>query len=318
VISSNSWLNKQVNSINVFKNNIFMKKTCIYLVCACFVLIVSSCAQKRESLLLAGSGWNKIVIVDKETKTVEWEYPLEKDWECNSVSVTSSGNILFSYRKGAKLIDRNKNEIWDWKAAENSEIQTARVLADGRILLGQCGTPAAVFLLNEDGSLISETKFGLPLERPHSQFRQININEKGNYMIPVMGLSEIWEVSPEGERLRSVAVKGNLFCMEQLPNKNWLVACGDSNRYVEVDLKTGKTVSEVNKNDIEGAVLFFVAQLFPVSGGGLYICNWQGHDKSAVESNSPQVIELDASGKIIWNLNDNHTFGMISAICPLN
>lgn len=295
-----------------------MKKTCIYLLCACFMLIISSCSREKESLLLAGSGWNKIVIVDKETKTVEWEYPLEKGWECNSVSVTSSGNILFSYGKGAKLIDRNKNEIWDWKAAENSEIQTARVLADGNILLAQCGTPAVVFLLNEDGSLIRETKFNLPLEHPHSQFRQVNINEAGNYLVPVMGLSEIWEVSPQGECLQSIPVKGNLFCMEQLPNNNWLVACGDSNSYVEVDLKTGKIVSEVKKNDIDGAVLFFVAQLMTTSEGGLYICNWQGHDKNAVESNSPQVIELDASGKIVWSLNDNHAFGMISAICPLN
>jgi len=294
-----------------------MKKTCFYFVSMCFVLILFSCTQKQEHLLLAGSGWNKIVIVNKETKAVEWEYPLEKGWECNSVAVTPKGNILFSYGKGAKLIDRNKNEIWDWKAADKSEIQTARVLADGRIMLGQCGTPATIFLLDEKGSLLSETKFDLPLERPHSQFRQINVNDKGNYMIPIMGLSEVWEVDSNGECLKSISVKGNLFCMEQLANKNWLVACGDSHRYVEVNFETGTIVSEIKKDDLDGVTLFFVAQLLPTRQGGLYICNWQGHDKNATESNSPQVVELDASGKMVWSLNDNHSFGMISAICPI-
>lgn len=47
---------------------------------------------------------------------------------------------------------------------------------------------------------------------------------------------------------------------------------------------------------------------------GLYVCNWQGHDKNAILTNSPQVFELDKRGKIIWSLNDNKKFGKISAI----
>ncbi|MFQ9021891.1 MAG: hypothetical protein ACLR6J_12230 [Parabacteroides merdae] len=43
--------------------------------------------------------------------------------------------------------------------------------------------------------------------------------------------------------------------------------------------------------------LFFVAGLLPAKDGGLYVCNWQGHDKNAVEANSPQVFEINDKGE---------------------
>jgi outer membrane protein assembly factor BamB len=294
-----------------------MKAKLLYILSLCLVFSVFSASAKDKHLLLGGSGWNKVVIVNKQTKAIEWEYPLEEGWECNSVAVTKKGHILFSYRWGALLVDRDKNVIWDWKADADSEIQTAKVLPDGRFLLAQAGTPAAVIILEEDGTLASRTEIDLGVEQPHSQFRQINMNSRGNFMMPVMGRGQVMEVALDGSVMRSVPLRGGLFCAEPLPNGNWLVACGDSHRYVELNFETGEIVSEVGQNDIEGTTLFFVAQLLHTRGGGLYICNWQGHARDAAESNSPQVMELDAEGNIIWSLNDNHAFGMISAICPV-
>lgn len=294
-----------------------MKNIVACFLVVCFSLSLTACSQKAERLLLAGSGWNKIVIIDKESKAIEWEYPLERGWECNSVAATKSGDILLSYRRGARLIDQEKNTIWDWKAEEGCEIQTAKVLPDGKIMLGQCGVPATVFILNADGTLYNKTSVDIPLERPHSQFRQINRNKEGNYMIPVMGLRAVWEVSPEGKMLKSVEVPGNPFAVAQLPNKNWMVACGDASRYVELDFASGEIVRQVEKNSLEDITLFFVAEILPTRQGGMYICNWQGHDRTAVDSHSPQVFELDSSGKMVWSLNDNESFGMISAICPI-
>ena len=76
-------------------------------------------------------------------------------------------------------------------------------------------------------------------------------------------------------------------------------------------------VRRVGANDIAGARLFFVAQLYPAAEGGLYICNWQGHDSKA-GGHDPQLIEIDQTGKIVWSLNDNATFGMISSVCPID
>ena len=84
--------------------------TCLSL--ALLILAGTSCQQKSEKLLIGGSGWNKIAIIDKQTKQIEWEHPIEKGWECNSAVATPEGNILFAYGKGAKLITREHQELW--------------------------------------------------------------------------------------------------------------------------------------------------------------------------------------------------------------
>jgi len=86
---------------------------------------------------------------------------------------------------------------------------------------------------------------------------------------------------------------------------------------MEVNLDNGEVARRYGENDIKGVRLFFVAGLLPAKDGGLYVCNWQGHDKNAVEANSPQVFEINDKGEVIWNLNDNEKFGMISTISTI-
>ena len=113
-------------------------------------------------------------------------------------------------------------------------------------------------------------------------------------------------------------VDGNPFSVAALDNGNYLVACGDAHCFIELNFETGDIVRKMNANDIEGAQLCFVAQLLPKRDGGLYICNWQGHDGEAAKGHYPQLIEINGAGKMVWDLNDNATFGMISSICPID
>lgn len=277
-----------------------------------------SCQKKTEKLLLGGSGWNKIVMIDKDTKQITWEHPIEKGWECNSVAATPEGNILFSYSKGAKLITPDHQEIWNIPAPEGCEMQTARLLPDGRYLLAWCGTPASILEVDAEGQILSQTDFDTGIEQSHAQFRQVKKNDRGNYLVPLFATSEIREITPAGQTVKSVKVEGNPFSVAPLKNGNYWVACGDAHCYIELNYETGEVVRKVGANDIAGAQLFFVAQLYPTAEGGLYICNWQGHDGKAASGGFPQLIEVDAAGQMIWNLNDNSAFGMISAICPVN
>lgn len=270
-----------------------------------------------RQLLLGGSGWNKIVIVDKETKEIVWEYPLEKGWECNSVAATKSGEILFSYSKGAKMITRDGKQRWNIAAPAGCEMQTARILPNGNALIAWCGHPSTILEVNKKGKILSKTEFETGIEHPHSQFRQINKTEKGNYLIPLFGTSEVREIAPGGKLLKSVKLTGTPFSSAALNNGDYLVACGDAHCFVQLNPESGKVVRRVNVNDIEGVQLFFVAQLYPLANGGLYICNWQGHDSRASEANHPQLIETDGAGNVVWQLNDKTRFGMISTICPI-
>lgn len=279
-------------------------------------LLFSACSSSpaSEKLLLAGSGWNKMVIIDKASKQVQWEYPLEAGWECNSAVWTPDGKILFSYKKGARLMDQDGNILWDIPASEGSEFQTARVLPDGNYLVASCGHPTRILEVNQAGDILFELNYETGIEDPHAQFRQIYKNAQGNYMIPLFQTAEIREISPKGEVVRTVKLPGNGYCVIPLPNGNYLAACGDSHCYVEFNLESGEILRTVKSGDIEGTEFCFVAQLLPTADGGLYICNWQGHDPTVADKHIPQLIEIDKSGKIVWDVNDNQNFGMISSI----
>ena len=41
-------------------------------------------------------------------------------------------------------------------------------------------------------------------------------------------------------------------------------------------------------------------------------------DGEAAKGHYPQLIEINGAGKMVWDLNDNATFGMISSICPID
>lgn len=296
-----------------------MKKTLtLWCTVALLLLVFTACKQQPQKLLLAGSGWNKLVIIDKQSKQIEWAYPLDASWECNSATATPDGNILFAYRKGARVISRDKKTLWDIPAPDGCEMQTVRVLPDGNYLLAWCGHPAKIMEVNPKGEILSETEYETGIDNPHAQFRQVNKNKVGNYLMPLFETSEVREITPEGKLAGTTKLEGTPFSTVLLNNGNYMVACGDGHSLMEVDFDNGKIVRKIGVNDIEGVSLFFVAQLLPVSNGNLYICNWQGHDPNAKATNNPQLMEIDKHNKVVWSLNDNDTFGMISSISTID
>ncbi len=284
------------------------------LLLACLVPLFSMCSQepKPEKLLMCGSGWPKVVMVDKDTKTIEWEYPVEKGWECNSVGSLKGGNVLFAYKKGARVVNMDKETVWDFPCPEKSELQSVRVLKNGNALLAWGGHPLTILEVDAaTGKEISRMEYETGIENTHAQIRQVNVDDAGNYIIPLLALKQLHIVSPKGELVRTVDVGGNPFTVEQVKGDIYMVAGGDAHILQQVNIVSGEILKTYQPTDIEGTSLFFVAGLASTKSGNLYICNWQGHSKGAV---GPQFIEINSDGQMVWSIDDNQTFGRISGI----
>lgn len=264
-------------------------------------------------ILVAGSGNRQISIIDKATGKVEWTHQLEPGEECNTVSLTKHGEILYSYKKGARLITTDQRVVWDYKAPENTELQSATLLRNGGYLLGICGTPARFIELDKSGKVRNTVTLDLDITKAHSQFRQVFQLKNGNYLIPVMGKQKIIEVNRKGSIVAEHDTPGRgAFSSLELKNGNLILPCGDGHYYLTLDRKTGKEISRVNQTDIEGVRLLFVAQILQLKNGNLLICNWHGHNKDFT-IDEPQLIEVTPSGKVVWSLNDKENIGKISA-----
>lgn len=256
----------------------------------------------QNKILVAGSGSPHILLIDQQTGKVEWQHLLEKGEECNSVALTVGGHILYSYKKGAKVVTWDHKVIWDYPVSEKQELQSATLLRNGDILLGICGNPAWFIEVNRDGKEVHRMSFDFHIEKPHSQFRQVFQLKNGHYLVPLMSSRKIMEISREGILIKEYEIDNKAFSSLELPDGNWLIPCGDDHCYIILNSVTGEVIKKVTNSDIKGASFWFVAQIVELQNRNLLVCNWGGHTKGQIV-NEPQLIELDGKGNVVWSLN---------------
>ncbi len=278
-----------------------------------FAVIVCFCCGscKKEKLAIAGSGWQEIAIVDKTSGTIEWKYQLEKGDECNDIEVTPDGNILFAYSKGAKLINRNHEIIWDYKAKDNEEIHTATRLKDGNYMLAICGEPARIVELDKDGKEITEIPFHTVTLDIHRQFRQVAKTDEGLYLVPLIEKRKILQISPEGRNRGSIYVGCDVFSVKPLENRNILVSCGKDSRFIEINPAKQQADSTIVTNSVKGASFLYVGEIFVYENGNKLIANSNMYSDDKSQS---LLIEINKENEVIWSFPFNKEIKNITAV----
>ncbi|MDR2914018.1 MAG: hypothetical protein LBV74_04155 [Tannerella sp.] len=285
-----------------------IKKQFIFLA-AIFCFCFSSC--KDEKLAIAGSGWNDIAIVDKKSGMIEWKHTLDNSDECNDIEITPEGDVLYAYSKGARLINRNHEIIWDYKAKENEEIHTATRLKDGSYMIAVCGEPARIVELDNNGNQIKEIPFRTVIFDVHNQFRQVAKTDNGTYLVPLIEKQKVLQISPEGRNKGSIYVGYDLFSVKPLDNDNILVSCGKDSRFIEINPVKQHRDSTIVTRSIQGGSLLYVAEIFLYKNGNKLIANsnMYSDDKS-----QPLLVEIDKNDEIVWSLPFNKEIKNITAV----
>ncbi|QZT38438.1 hypothetical protein K5X82_05960 [Halosquirtibacter xylanolyticus] len=284
----------------------------------CLALIgisMVSCHVAKREVLIAGSGWKKIVRYDLDNQRIAWSHALDKGQECNEVSQPSKGTVLYSYKKGAKLIDLDHNILWNYNAPKGTELQSVSITEDGNILLGQCGSPATIMEYSQDGELLSKTTFDTGIKRAHAQLRRVRKTSRDTYLVPIFGKGEVWEVAKSGGILRKVTVGGVPFSIVEISKDHWMVSCGDGHYLLEINPNSNEVISKIEQNDIEDIPLRFVAESVRLSSGNTLICNWGGHARKQKRVSS--LMEITPERKVVWSIALSDSLGMVSSVDPL-
>lgn len=274
------------------------------------LILCTSC--KKEKLAVAGSGWQEIAIIDKASGNIEWSHKLGNNDECNDIELTKEGNVLYAYKNGACLIDRKENIIWDYKAGENEEIHSASQLKDGGYLIGVCGTPTRIVELDNAGKQRTEIKVNTASLDIHRQFRQITKANDGTYIIPLMEKKKIIRVGTDGKLKGSVFVGGNgIFSVKILNDGKYLVSCCNSHNFTIKDPNDLTYYEVTESEDIKGASLLYVGEIFLYENGNKLIANsnMMSDDKS-----QPALIEINPNNELVWSLPFNKNIKNITAV----
>ena len=284
-----------------------MKKQIIFLV---LLLLCCSCSRK-EKLLIGGSGWQQIAIIDKSSGKIEWKHELAPEEECNKVEMTPKGHILYAYKQGARLIDRKHQVIWDYKVNEGEELHFATHLESGDFLLAICGDPARIVELDGKGNPIKEIPFMTAIPDVHNQFRQILKTPQNTYLIPLMGKYKVSEMNEEGRFIKSVLCNGTPFSIKLIDDGNWLVSCGDGHALEEINAETKAVIQKIETANLNWGALLFVAEAIRYPNGNTLIANWNGHSD---DKSQPLLLEINTSHQIVWRLPNNPEISHISTV----
>jgi hypothetical protein len=246
---------------------------------------------------------HQVMYVVRDGRVV-WSYTNERKGEFSDCTMLSNGNIVFARQFGASEITLDKKIVWDYDAASGTEIHTAYPLGRDRVLVMQNGDPAKALIIEKATNRIQK-ELVLPTRDPkltHGQFRHIRMTKAGTFLVAQMDLGKVVEYAPDGKVLWSVD-SPSPWAAVRLANGNTLIS-GNRNGFVrEVD-RTGKTVWEIDKDDLPGVPLFWVQEVSRLANGNTLINNWSGGLPPERIETAVQLIEVTPAKQVVWELKD--------------
>jgi hypothetical protein len=242
--------------------------------------------------------------------SIEWQVDAKNPQDC---WMLPNGNVLFAYLNGAKEVTKDKQVVWEYKAPEKVECHAAQPLPNGNVLITECGS-SRIIEVDRQGKIAKEIKLTTTTEKMHNQFRGTRKTPEGHYLVCFKGEGKVVELDGDGKVLREVKVPGDPHEVVLLPNKNWLIDCGDGHKVEEVD-PSDKVLWELNENDLPGNPLRLMAGCQRLPNGNTLFCVYLGHGHIGEQ---PMVIEVTRDKKVVWEFADHAHFKTINQVQSLD
>lgn len=241
--------------------------------------------------------------------TIQWEY--DGATNCNDVWALPGGDLLFTTGHGVKEVTREKKVVFDYES--KSEIYACQRLPDGNTFIGECNA-GRLLEVNAAGRVAKEIRL-LPAgtDGGHSYMRNARKLANGNYLVAHYGLKVVREYDPEGKIVSEMAASGGPHSAVRLPNGNTLIACADGrdgSKVFEVDAR-GKTVWQVQSNELAGVALKFMAGLQRLPNGNTVMANWLGHNQFGTTAD---LIEVTPDKRVAWTFHGGSEIKTISSV----
>jgi hypothetical protein len=254
----------------------------------------------------------KVFIVSSSGK-IEWEY--DGATNCNDLWVLPNGNFLFNTGHGVKEVTRDKKVVFDYESA--SDVYACQRLANGNTFIGECSA-GRLLEVNPAGQIVKEIHL-LPegTTGGHAFMRNARKLDNGNYLVAHYGLKVVREYDSTGRLVWEIPAAGGPHSVVRLPNGNTLISYADGpggSRVVEVDA-AGKTIWQVQSNELAGVQLKFMAGLERLPNGDTLMANWLGHNQFGTTAD---LIEVTPDKRVVWAFSGGRDIRTISSALILD
>lgn len=239
---------------------------------------------------------------------IEWEY---QTTSCNDLWVLPNGNLLFNTGRGVKEVTRDQQVVFDYQS--KSEIYACQRLSNGNTFIGECNS-GRLLEVERSGRIAKELRL-LPAGQDggHLYMRNARRLADGHYLVTHYGEQVVREYDGDGKVVREIPAAGGPHSVARMPNGNTVITCGDMSgggRVFEVD-KAGKTIWQVQGDELSGISLKFIAGFHRLPNGNTVIANWLGHGQFG---NAPHVIEITPDKRVVWTFANHEKMRTVSGL----
>lgn len=244
--------------------------------------------------------------------TVAWQY---KTTKCNDLWVLPGGNVLFNTGRGVKEVDRAGQVVFAYESS--SEIYACQRLDNGNTFVGECNS-GRLLEIEPAGRIVKEVRL-LPAGRDggHLYMRNARRLANGHYLVTHYGEQVVREYDADGKTVLTIPAAGGPHSAARLPNGHTVISCGDlpgGARIFEVD-RAGKTVWQVQGDDLPGISLKFIAGFHRLPNGNTVFANWLGRGQFG---RAPHVIEVTWDKRVVWTFADHANLRTVSSVHVLD
>ena len=284
-------------------------KSFLLLALSALLVVPQSCEAGRPFLCCDHNG-GKVCVVSSDGN-IEWEFACRAPQDCWKLD---NGNFLFCYIDGAVEVTKSKQVVWKYQAPEKTEVHACQPLADGKVLICECGT-SRLLEVDRTGKVAKEIPLKTTPEiHTHNQFRGARKTKEGHYLVCFKGEGKVVELDGEGRVVRSIKVPGDPHEVVPLADGHLLITCGDGHKVIEIDDQE-KVVWELNETDLPGNPLRLMAGCQRLPNGNTIFCNYLGHGHIGKQ---PQFFEVTQDKKVVWRFDDHAHFKTINQIFVLD
>jgi hypothetical protein len=269
----------------------FFASVCVAFVGVEFVRAEETIDGPKYNFVCADYAKGEVCIVgdDGKVKTVY------KTQNPNDVWSLPNGDVLFAWRRGVTMYDKDGKVTFEWKSSEErDEIHTCQALADGNILIAQNG-PSRILEVNRDGKIVKEIKVETKNDDLHMRFRMCRKLDNGHYLCMISCDNEIRELDSKGKTIRTIrdipgVPMAKAHAVMRLANGNTLFSTGAGAMAVEVD-KYDKVVWKLERADLPEIKMGFMTGITRLANGNTICSFYQG---------SHHLIEVTPKKKLVW------------------
>ncbi len=272
---------------------------------------------ENHRLLIGGRGTNRIALIDLEGK-LEWLLRVTDD--CFDACLTHDGNILYTYTRGAKMITRQGEPVWQYRSSDpplGGEIHSAQPLENGNVVVAKSCSPPRILEIDRQGKIVVNIEIKTAITNPHAMFRHVRKTPQGTYLYGLMSETadgenkKLYEVDATGKLVRTFPVSVHAFAGVRLPDGNTLVSGGNGHEIIEFD-KDGKEVWRIGENDLPDRPLRFVSGIQRLPNGNTVFVNWQSGGRGVPKY--PQVTEVNRDKQVVWEFMNYAQFNALSTV----